>query len=108
MFKDLRLLITMLGSKVDVWLSLVIRHIMFLGHKKIFRTSLKWIHETEGSKDVFIAHFYGENYIYVELKLKEEKIGWKKVEPMERVYINYHPKNNLPTLEAPLHDQRYK
>ena len=44
----------------------------------------------------------------MELKLKEEKIGWKKVEPMERVYINYHPKNNLPTLEAPLHDQRYK
>ena len=31
--------------------------------------------------------------------MKEEKLGGKKAKPVERFYIKYDPKNNLPTHE---------
>ena len=40
--------------------------------------------------------------------MKEEKTGWQKAEPVERVYVKYEPKNNLPTYEATLPNQREK
>ena len=40
--------------------------------------------------------------------MKKEKPGWKNDEPVERVYVNYDPKNNLPTHEANLPNQREK
>ena len=33
----------------------------------------------------------------MELNLKEDKPVWQKAEPVERVYVKYDPKNNLPT-----------
>ena len=41
----------------------------------------------------------------MELNLKEDKPGWQKAEPVERVYVKYYPKNNLPTHEATLPNQ---
>ena len=32
--------------------------------------------------------------------MKENKPGWQKAEPVERVYVKYNQKNNLPTHEA--------
>ena len=29
--------------------------------------------------------------------MKEDKPGWQKAEPVERVYVKYDPNNNLPT-----------
>ena len=40
--------------------------------------------------------------------MNEYKPGWKKAEPVERVYIKYDPKNNLRTHEANLPNQREK
>ena len=40
--------------------------------------------------------------------MKEEQPGWQKAEPVERVYVKYDPKNNLPTREATLPNQRKK
>ena len=40
--------------------------------------------------------------------MKEDKPGWKNDEPVERVYVNYDPMNNLPTHEANLPNQREK
>ena len=37
---------------------------------------------------------------YAELNLKEEKQGWQKAEPIEKIYVKYDPKNNLPIHEA--------
>ena len=37
--------------------------------------------------------------------MKEDKPGWQKDEPVERVYVKYYPKNNLPTHEATLSNQ---
>ena len=45
---------------------------------------------------------------YAELNLKEDKPGWQKAEPVERVYVKYDPKNNPPTHEATLPNQREK
>ena len=42
------------------------------------------------------------------LNLKEDKSGWKKAEPVERVYIKYYPKNNLSTHEDIIPNQREK
>ena len=60
------------------------------------------IDTSEGYKGTFIAHCHDENDRYAELNLKEYKPGWKKDEPVERVYVKYDPKNNLPTREATL------
>ena len=40
--------------------------------------------------------------------MKEDKPGWQKAEPVERVYFKYDPKNNFPTHEATLPNQREK
>ena len=40
--------------------------------------------------------------------MKEDNPGWQKAEPIERVYVKYEPKNNLPTDEATLPNQREK
>ena len=52
------------------------------------------IHISEGEKVTFIDNFYDEHDIYVYLNFKEVKSYWRKVEPMGRVQINYHPNNN--------------
>ena len=60
---------------------------------------------SEVYKGTFIAHFHDEDYGYAELNLKEDKPGWQKVKPVERFYVKYEPKNNLPTHEANLPNQ---
>ena len=40
--------------------------------------------------------------------MKEDKPGWQKAEPVERVYVKYDPKNNLSTHEANLPNQKEK
>ena len=59
--------------------------------------SSQGIHTSEGYKGNFIAHCHDDQDGYAELNLKEEKPGWQKAEPVERVYVKYDPKNNLPT-----------
>ena len=43
------------------------------------------IHTLEGYKGTFIDHFHDENDGYAELYLKEDKPGWQKAKPIERV-----------------------
>ena len=62
----------------------------------------------EGCKGTLIAHFHDEQDVYEELNLKEDKPGWKKANPVERFYAKYDPKNNLPTHEDTLPNQREK
>ena len=57
---------------------------------------------SEGYKGTFIDHFHDEQDGYADLNLKEDKPGWKKSNPVERVYVKYEPKNNLPTHESTL------
>ena len=45
------------------------------------------IRNSEGYKGTFIAHFHDEQYCYAELNFKENKPGWQKAEPVERVYV---------------------
>ena len=66
------------------------------------------IHTSEGYKGIFIAHCHDEQDGYAELNLKEDKPGWQKAKHVERVYVKYDPKNNLPTHEASLPNQREK
>ena len=61
---------------------------------------------SEGYKGTFITHCHDDQDGYAELNLKEDKPGWQKAEPVERVYVKYDPKNNLPTHEATLPNQR--
>ena len=68
--------------------------------------STQGIQTSEGYKGTFIAHCHYEKDGYAELNLKEDKPGWQKAEPVERVYVNYDPNNNLPTHEATLPNQR--
>ena len=49
---------------------------------------------SEGYKGTFIAHCHDEQDGYAELNLKEDKPGWQKVEPVERVYVKYDPKKS--------------
>ena len=55
------------------------------------------IQRSEGYKDAFIPHFHVEKDNYAWINLKEDKPGWQKAEPVERFYVKYDPKNNLPT-----------
>ena len=66
------------------------------------------IHTSEGYKGTFIANFNYEQDGYAELNLKEDKPGWQKAEPVERVYVKYDPLNNLPTHKATIPNQRDK
>ena len=60
------------------------------------------IHTPEGYKGTFIDHFHDEHDGYAELNLKEDKPGWQKAKPVERVYAKYDPKKNLPTHKSTL------
>ena len=40
--------------------------------------------------------------------MKEDKTVYHNSEPLERVYINYEPKKNLPNNEDIMHKQREK
>ena len=55
------------------------------------------IHTSEGYKGTFIANFHDDHDFYAELNMKEDNPGWQKAEPVERVYVKYKPKKNLPT-----------
>ena len=68
--------------------------------------SPKGIHTSEGYKGTFIAHFHADHDGYAEHNLKEYKPCWKKDEPVERVYVKYDPKNNLPTHKDNLPNHR--
>ena len=61
---------------------------------------------SEVYKVTFIAHCHYDQDGYAELALKEDKAGWQKVEPIERVYVKYYPKNNLPYHKSNLPTQR--
>ena len=61
---------------------------------------------SEGYKGTFIAHCCNEQDGYAELNLKEDKPGWQKAEPVERVYVKYVPHNNLPTRKDTLPNER--
>ena len=63
---------------------------------------------SEGYKGTFVSHCHDEQDVYAELNLKEDKPGWQKAEPVERVYVKYDPKNNLPTHKAISPNQRDK
>ena len=60
---------------------------------------------SEGYKGAFISHCRDEQDGYVELALKEDKTGWQKSGPVERVYVKYDPKNNLPAHKSTLPNQ---
>ena len=47
------------------------------------------IRTSEGYKGTFIDHFHDERDGYAELNFKEDKPGWQKAEPVERVYVKY-------------------
>ena len=64
------------------------------------------IHISYGYKGAFIYHFHDENDSYTELDLEENKTGWQKAESVERFYIKYDPKNNLPIYEATIPNKR--
>ena len=76
--------------------------------KDLCTISPKGILTPEGYKGTFIARCNDYNHIYVEINLKEEKPGWQKAEPMERVYIKYDPRGKLPNHEAILLNHREK
>ena len=64
------------------------------------------IHISDGYKGTFIARFHDENDGYAEINLKEDKPGWHNSTPIERFYVKYDPKNNLPTHKSTRHNQR--
>ena len=37
--------------------------------------------------------------------MREDIPGWQKAKPVDKIYIKYDPKNNLPTHEATLPNQ---
>ena len=73
---------------------------MFLGYQRICAsfTHKAFAHQ----KDTRVPFCYDEQVGYAELYLMEDKPGWQKFKPVERVYVKYDPKNNIPTQEATL------
>ena len=55
------------------------------------------IHTPEEYTGTFIAKCHDEQDGYEELNLKEDKPGWQKAEPVERVYVKYDPNIKLLT-----------
>ena len=72
--------------------------------KSLHIISPRGIRTSEGYKGTLIDHFHDEQDGYAELNLKEDKLGWQKAKPVDRVYVKYDPKNNLPNHEANLHN----
>ena len=68
--------------------------------KDLHIISPQGIRTSEGYRVTSIAHFHDEHDFYAELNLKEDKPGWNKFKPVERVYVKYEPKNNLTTHKA--------
>ena len=60
------------------------------------------IHTSEGYRVNFIGHYHYDHDSYAELNLTKDKPIFQKAEPVERFYVKYYPKNNLPTHEANL------
>ena len=82
---------------------------MSLGYQSTCASfSPQGIRTSEGYKGTFIDHCHDEQDVYAELNLKEDKPDWQKAKPIERDYVNYDSKNNLPTHEATLPNQREK
>ena len=67
--------------------------------KELRIISPQGIHTSERYKGTFIDHCCDEIDGYAELNLKEDKPGWQKSEPVERVYVKYDSKNNILTHE---------
>ena len=81
----------------------------FLGlPKDLHIISPQVIRTPEGYKGTLISNCHNENDSYGELNLKEEKPGSHNTKPVERVYVKYDPKNNLPTHEDTIPTQIYK
>ena len=77
------------------------------GLPKDFRIiSSQGIFTSEGYKGTFISHCRDYHDGYAEVILKDDKPGWQKSEPVERVYVKYDPNFNLPTDQATLTNQR--
>ena len=93
------------GRMISLWA----QEYYFPGLPKDFHIiSPQGICTSEGYKGNFIDHFHNEHGSYAKLNLKKDKPCWQKAEPVERVYVKYDPKNNLPNHEAILPNQRYK
>ena len=60
---------------------------------------------SEGYKGTFIAHFHDKQDVSTVINLKEDKPGWQKAKPVERVYVKYDPKSNLPTHKSTIPNQ---
>ena len=56
----------------------------------------------------FIAHCHYEHDSYAELNLKEDKPGWQKAKTVDKIYVKYNSKKNLPTHEATPPNHRQK
>ena len=67
--------------------------------------SPQFICTSEGYKSNFISRCCYEHDGYAELNLKEDNPSWQKAKLVERVYVKYNPKNNLPTHKANLPNQ---
>ena len=52
-----------------------------------------------------MAHFHDDHDGYAELNLKEDKPGWQKSKSVERFYVKYDTKNNLPAHEYTIPNQ---
>ena len=50
---------------------------------------------SEVYKGNFLALFYDNHGSCVDLNKEKYKPGWKKYEPVDRVYIKYHQKNSI-------------
>ena len=61
---------------------------------------------SEGYKGTFIAHCHEYHHSYAKLNLNEDIPGCHKVKPLDMVHLNYEPKNNLPTHEDIIRNQR--
>ena len=59
-------------------------------------------------KVTFISNFHDEQDGYADLNFKEDKSGWQKDEPAERIYVKYDPKKKLTNHEANIPNQRDK
>ena len=59
-------------------------------------------------KGELISHCHDKHDSYAELNFKEDNTGQQKAKPVDRVYIKYDPKNNLPTHENILPNQIQK
>ena len=63
------------------------------------------IYHTKGKSDQ--SYMFSGGCVFID-HASGYKPGWQKAKPVERVYVKYDPKNNLPTHEANLPNQREK